>query len=317
MVGITVAVVLFGALASQAAFPAAADSISAAKSQLSAMQAQAAAGAAKIHALTLAYDQANFRATALAQQVSDDQIDLLQLQGKVNESRTALQREAIFSYTGGAMPTTVTRLSGVSDPSIRAEYIEVAGGDLTEALDHYRTQLQMVAAAVSNLVRQEHQSHSAAMQMAAARVQALDEAAAEQAQLDQLQSQFNQLVEAAALAPQNAPVTQGLPVNNGVVDVVQTIITPPPTGPGPGNGGGAGGVWLQLRECESGNNYREDTGNGYYGAYQFSEPTWANLGFPGRPDLESPGMQDAAAMKLQAEAGWGQWPACAAALGLG
>jgi len=101
-----------------------------------------------------------------------------------------------------------------------------------------------------------------------------------------------------------------------VVAVVVAIVSPPPTDPGPGNGGGAGGVWLQLRECESGNNYQENTGNGYYGAYQFSAQTWADLGYPGRPDLESPGMQDAAAMKLQAEAGWGQWPACAAALGL-
>jgi hypothetical protein len=27
-------------------------------------------------------------------------------------------------------------------------------------------------------------------------------------------------------------------------------------------------------------------------------------------------MQDEAAVKLQAQSGWGQWPACAAALGL-
>ena len=82
------------------------------------------------------------------------------------------------------------------------------------------------------------------------------------------------------------------------------------------SGGGSGGVWLQLRECESGDNYRANTGNGFYGAYQFSQQTWNNLGYPGRPDLESPAMQDAAAVKLEAQAGWGQWPACAAALGL-
>jgi hypothetical protein len=77
-----------------------------------------------------------------------------------------------------------------------------------------------------------------------------------------------------------------------------------------------GGVWLQLRECESGNDYRANTGNGFFGAYQFSQPTWSGLGYPGRPDLEPPAMQDQAAMKLQAESGWASWPACAAALGL-
>jgi hypothetical protein len=93
-----------------------------------------------------------------------------------------------------------------------------------------------------------------------------------------------------------------------------TTTTPPTTAPS--SGGGAGGVWLELRQCESGDNYRENTGNGFYGAYQFSPTTWTGLGYPGRPDLESPAMQDAAAQKLQAEAGWGQWPACSAALGL-
>ena len=78
----------------------------------------------------------------------------------------------------------------------------------------------------------------------------------------------------------------------------------------------ASGVWLELRECESGDNYQENTGNGYYGAYQFSWATWNSLGYPGRPDLEPYWVQDDAAEQLQAEYGWGQWPACSAALGL-
>lgn len=34
---------------------------------------------------------------------------------------------------------------------------------------------------------------------------------------------------------------------------------------------------LELRKCESGNNYKINTGNGYYGAYQFAKPTWDSL----------------------------------------
>jgi hypothetical protein len=78
----------------------------------------------------------------------------------------------------------------------------------------------------------------------------------------------------------------------------------------------APGMWLELRECESGDNYQEDTGNGYFGAYQFSSSTWTGLGYPGRPDLEPYWTQDEAAARLQALYGWGQWPACSAALGL-
>ena len=78
----------------------------------------------------------------------------------------------------------------------------------------------------------------------------------------------------------------------------------------------AGGVWLELRECESGNNYQADTGNGYYGAYQFSASTWSDLGYPGRPDLEPYWMQDAAAQRLETAQGWAQWPSCSSALGI-
>jgi multidrug efflux pump subunit AcrA (membrane-fusion protein) len=77
-----------------------------------------------------------------------------------------------------------------------------------------------------------------------------------------------------------------------------------------------GGVWLELRECESGGNYAEDSGNGYYGAYQFALSTWYGLGFSGLPSDASPATQDEAAQELQARSGWGQWPACAAELGL-
>jgi hypothetical protein len=77
-----------------------------------------------------------------------------------------------------------------------------------------------------------------------------------------------------------------------------------------------GGVWLELRDCESGDHYADDTGNGYYGAYQFSLGTWEGLGYSGLPSEASPAVQDEAARRLQARSGWGQWPACSRRLGL-
>jgi len=76
------------------------------------------------------------------------------------------------------------------------------------------------------------------------------------------------------------------------------------------------GVWAALRQCESGGNYAENTGNGYYGAYQFSPATWHGLGYPGLPSDAAPAVQDRAAEQLQARSGWGQWPACSRRLGL-
>lgn len=97
-----------------------------------------------------------------------------------------------------------------------------------------------------------------------------------------------------------APVTQA------------PVSTPAPAS----GGGGAGGSWAALRQCESGGNYAENTGNGYYGAYQFSLSTWQGLGYSGLPSNASPATQDAAAQQLQASSGWSPWPACSAKLGL-
>lgn len=76
------------------------------------------------------------------------------------------------------------------------------------------------------------------------------------------------------------------------------------------------GALSRLRQCESSGNYGANTGNGYYGAYQFSARTWRSLGFEGYPHQASPEVQDEAAIALQARDGWGQWPSCSRRLDL-
>ncbi len=71
-----------------------------------------------------------------------------------------------------------------------------------------------------------------------------------------------------------------------------------------------------LRNCESSGNYQDNTGNGYYGAYQFSLSTWEGLGERGLPSQAAPRVQDAAAFTLYSRDGWTPWPACSAILGL-
>jgi hypothetical protein len=50
--------------------------------------------------------------------------------------------------------------------------------------------------------------------------------------------------------------------------------------------------------------------------YQFTLGTWQAMGGTGLPSEASAATQTAMAQRLQASAGWGQWPACAASLGL-
>jgi len=82
------------------------------------------------------------------------------------------------------------------------------------------------------------------------------------------------------------------------------------------SGGGSttpsGSVWDKLAKCESGGNWSTNTGNGYYGGLQFSLGTWRAYGGSGMPNKASREQQIAIAKKLQADAGWGAWPACSA-----
>ncbi|GBU11187.1 hypothetical protein AwErysi_08030 [Erysipelotrichaceae bacterium] len=80
-------------------------------------------------------------------------------------------------------------------------------------------------------------------------------------------------------------------------------------------------VWDKLAACESGGRWGVNTGNGYYGGLQFSEPTWKtasqkvglNLAYASDGTREE---QILAATWLQNNSGWGQWPSCSKKLGL-
>jgi cell wall-associated NlpC family hydrolase len=72
----------------------------------------------------------------------------------------------------------------------------------------------------------------------------------------------------------------------------------------------------RLRQCEATGDYKANTGNGYYGAYQFDKKTWQGLGYSGLPHQATPATQDEAAIKLYQKKGWAPWPACSKKLGL-
>ena len=319
MVGLSVAVVSFGAAGGPLLVRADADPVASAQAQQAQLQAQVMASANRIRSLTLAYEEAETEASALASQVQADRARIGQLESQVSSTRRALRIDAVLSYTGASSTTPGVVPTVGSDPAIRAEYLEVAAGDVSDTVDRYRAQETQIATAEQQLTAEMAASQAAARATEASRQEALAVAQSVQAQLQQVQTRITELVAARAAAQAAAAqaaaraATQGLPVGGGLVSVVRNVVAPAPAASGDG---GAGGVWLQLRECESGDNYRADTGNGFYGAYQFSASTWTGLGYPGRPDQEPPAMQDQAAQRLQAQSGWGQWPACSAALGL-
>ena len=65
-----------------------------------------------------------------------------------------------------------------------------------------------------------------------------------------------------------------------------------------------------IAACESGGNPATDTGNGFYGKYQFTLPTWAAVGGTGNPARASEAEQDRRATMLYAREGASPWPVC-------
>jgi peptidoglycan hydrolase-like protein with peptidoglycan-binding domain len=76
------------------------------------------------------------------------------------------------------------------------------------------------------------------------------------------------------------------------------------------SGSSASAVLERIAQCESGGDPTTNTGNGYYGKYQFSLATWHRMGGTGNPAQASEALQDQLAAKLYAQEGTAPWPVC-------
>ena len=77
--------------------------------------------------------------------------------------------------------------------------------------------------------------------------------------------------------------------------------------------------WDTLAACESGGDWKANTGNGFYGGLQMNAAFWSNYGglrFAARPDLATREQQIAVAERGLAVQGWGAWPVCSVKVGL-
>ncbi len=265
--------------------------------------------AGQIHVLAVQASDDEASALAIQAQLTSDNDAVAAAQRAIASRRKLLRNAAISAFVqqGSANGISVTLDSSQSNVSLREEYLTVATGDVTQAVGSLRDAQEAYVVRRASLV--------VALSLARSKVAAAD--AAEQAlrsevdrEVTALTSVKGQLAVLVAQASAKARPVQGLPSPAGVVSVAN----------GPAStsqwGGATPAAFAALRQCESGGNYADDTGNGYYGAYQFSLSTWEGLGYSGLPSQAPPAVQDQAAERLQAQDGWGQWPACAAELGL-
>ncbi len=68
--------------------------------------------------------------------------------------------------------------------------------------------------------------------------------------------------------------------------------------------------WDAIAQCESGGNWRANTGNGHYGGLQFTRSSWKAAGglkYAARADMATKSEQIATARRLAAMQGMGAW----------
>jgi Transglycosylase-like domain len=65
-----------------------------------------------------------------------------------------------------------------------------------------------------------------------------------------------------------------------------------------------------IAACESGGNPATNTGNGFYGKFQFTLQTWQSVGGTGNPAAAGEAEQNRRAAMLYAREGASPWPVC-------
>ena len=308
------------------------------------LQAQATQLSAQISAQSAEIRLVAVQASAARHQLAVDRANLARGTAQLVHERVQMASEksllvqlAIAKFTDASGSSGVINALNTDQNSVAAQstYESVASGYVVNVITNYQRDQQAVTALVAydahqvSAATQAQQSLSqdlASLQSGVANEQAalasvhgqiaalvqqqLAQQAAQQAAL--LQQQQQAAAQQQAVTPQ--PQAQGAPSAAGVSAAVSS--------------GGAGSQWggtpappsaqafAALRNCESGGNYQDNTGNGYFGAYQFSPSTWTGLGFAGLPSAASPATQNQAAEVEQRQGGWSAWPECSLILGL-
>lgn len=93
------------------------------------------------------------------------------------------------------------------------------------------------------------------------------------------------------------------------------VAMPAPTVTPPAAPAADGVNWTAIAECESGDDWSIDTGNGYYGGLQFTEQTWLAYGggrYAEYANDASEAEQITVAERVYAAVGLTAWPVCGA-----
>jgi hypothetical protein len=298
--------------------PAGAASIGTLRQRADAIAAQIAADNAHLDAVSATYlsDAAAYQATKALAASLEARIGALSRE--VRRTRRAVQLALVDAYVaGGPSASNLFAWSKGATTQIQSTtYLGVATGELDQSTQNFigaQHSLVISLGQQRRAIATEGAAYAAATKV---RSSVLATVSAEQTLYNSTNAQLNTLVAqaaaaAAAAAAARARAAAGPPtvVSTSSTPSRSTIAAAPTT---------IEGALAAIRNCESSGDYQLNTGNGYYGAYQFSESTWLGLGESGLPSQAAPSVQDGAAYTLYQRSGnsFAAWGTCAAIAGL-
>ena len=287
-------------------------------------------------ARTISGDQA--RLASLGERYLRERADYLSEQAREAADREAAARTArrearlradvvsaaVAAYVGAGSDGALSLILGGSAASVATgeTYLSAAAGQLDAGTARLQDVEHRLATESATAAAAAAAAGSALDSTRRDRSAVLGTLAADRRLLQAVRGQLAALVQQELVARERAAATSGPPPAPSTGASPPAGAGPPaPTGVpaasgGPLPPGNLAAEFAAIRNCESGDDYSLDTGNGYYGAYQFSLPTWQGLGGAGLPSSAPPAVQDALAYRLYQQDGWAPWPECSAILGL-
>lgn len=272
-----------------------------------------------------AYVSAGLRAAETKQRIQH-------VEGLITRDRLRVQRAVVAAYVSGndSASSLVSWSSNPNTEIATKTYLGVATGQLTMAVAQFQGDEHTLGDSLVAEQQALSQAATALTSTTSARGSVLLTVQTEHQLYNSANSQLNALVaaaaaralaaqeraQAAAAAASAAAAAAAGPPSPGALATASTAPTQPLNPTQPSSLAAAFGA---IRNCESSNDYSLNSGNGYYGAYQFALATWQNLGQSGLPSNAPAATQDAAALLLYQRAGnsFSPWPTCAAIAGLG
>jgi len=277
--------------------PAGADQVATLRAQAAAIAQRLIEGQLQVDAYQQQYSVVSARVAADNQAIAQTGQEIGQDQQQISARVAMVRLQAVRSYVdyGTGSGSTTAALFGGSQVHAQAasEYVAIAVGNITTAVDQLHAAQAVLQGHQAALRQQRDRDRSDQ----ASQATALGQADSSTAQLEALHGQVTgQLATAvaaqaaaqdqaaaaavAAAQRQGSPTTPvARPVSTVPAGATAGTATPAPVVPPAGSGSNlpdpALNPFLQcVVQAESGGNYSINTGNGYYGAFQFSQSTW-------------------------------------------